>query len=112
MRVSFVLASAALIALPAASGRVQPGADTLDQALAAARTEAAAADADVNRLEQLAAAARNEAQSLRMRQLAAAQAIAAAESRISAADAEIRLVSVRQQALRRRLAKEQQPISA
>jgi septal ring factor EnvC (AmiA/AmiB activator) len=98
--------------MTAASAQVPTFGTTLDDALAQAQAEASFADAEVRRLEQAGTRARNRAQSLRIRQLAAAQAIAAAEARISAADAEIRLAAARQQVLRNRLTREQQPVSA
>jgi len=108
-------ALAALIALPvltAASADVVPQSETLDQALARARSEAAAADAQTARLEKAASEARDQASRLQNQQLAAAQAITAAEARISAADSEIRLIAARQQALTSRLERAQRPLSA
>jgi murein hydrolase activator len=104
-----------LVAVPvmvAASTGIRPSAPQAETALTQARADAATADAEVRRLEELAVRARSEADRLAAEQLAAAQAIAAAESRISAADAEMRLIALRQAGLKQRLAAEQQPVSS
>jgi septal ring factor EnvC (AmiA/AmiB activator) len=101
-----------LLALTAASGAVQPRGETLDAGAARARAEARAAEAEVERLEKAADDAKDEAARLRARQLAAAQAIAAAEARISAADADARLIAAQYAARRERLRREQAPASA
>lgn len=107
-----VLAVLGFSSMVAASGQVAPAGRTLDHALAQARNDAQAADAQVRRLAGAAANARGQAARLRAEQLAAAQAISAAEARISAADAEIRLIAARQSALSRDLQQQQQPISS
>jgi len=105
----------ALIALPllaAASAPVQPAGPPLDRALQAARAEQAAAEKETMRLEQAAARARGEAERLRAEQAASAQAIAAAEARITAADMQLRLASAYVAAHRRQLAQQQRPVSS
>lgn len=77
-----------------------------------ARTEAAAADAQVRKLQETAGKALDAAARLRAQQLAAAEAIGAAEARITAADAEARLVAARTSMLEMRLRAEQQPLSS
>src|SRR5688572_10884625 len=87
-----------LVAIPlllAASAPVQPVSETVDEALKRARAEARAADAQVRKLERAAEEARGEAARLHAQQAAAAEAIAAAEARISAADAERRIIAAR-----------------
>ena len=106
---------ASLLAFPlllAASGPVPPPAETVDQELQRARGEAHAADLRAQRLEQVAGRARGEAAKLRALQLAAAEAIAAAEARISAADAERRLIAGQIAARRQRLEQQQRPVAS
>lgn len=103
---------AAVPLLLAASAPVQAIGETVDQALNRARAEARAADAEVERLEQAARQARSEAARLGALQAAAAEAIAAAEARISAADAERRLIAARLAARRQRLRQQQQPVAS
>ncbi|HEU5286148.1 MAG TPA: peptidoglycan DD-metalloendopeptidase family protein [Sphingomicrobium sp.] len=107
--------AALLLAVPlllAASAPVQPVSETVDEALMRARAEARAADAKVRKLEQAAGQARGEAARLHARQAAAAEAIAAAEARISAADAERRIIAARIAARRQRLERQQRPIAS
>lgn len=104
-----------LIAAPlaaAASAPVQPQSESIDTELKRARAEAAAADAQVRKLQEAAGRALDTAARLRAQQLAAAEAIGAAEARITAADAEARLISARQALLEARLRQEQQPLSS
>ena len=104
-----------LLAVPlllAASAPVEPPAETIDQALGRARAEARAADIRVRRLERIADRARGEAARLRAQQSAAAEAISAAESRISAADAERRIIAARLAARRQRLEEQQRPVAS
>ena len=104
-----------LVAVPlllAASAPVQPVSETVDEALKRARAEARAADAQVRKLEQAAEQARGEAARLHAQQAAAAEAIAAAEARISAADAERRIIAARIASRRQRLEQQQQPIAS
>jgi septal ring factor EnvC (AmiA/AmiB activator) len=78
--------------LAAASAPVQPPAVPLDRELRRAQAEQAAAEAQAARLEQSAANARTAAGRLRAQQAAAARSIEAAEARITAADAQLRLL--------------------
>lgn len=104
-----------LVALPmllAASGPVPPAAKPLDQALKQAESEQAAADAETARLEKAADEARGEAQRFSAQQAAAAEAIEAAEARITAADMQSRLADAYVASERARLEQEQQPVSS
>jgi septal ring factor EnvC (AmiA/AmiB activator) len=112
MRLPALAALTALTLLPSASAQVVSPLSTLDKVVEGARAEASAADAQAKRLEQAAAQARTEASRLRAQQLAAAEGIAAAEARISAADGEIKLAAMRQAVLKRQLQQEERPISA
>jgi septal ring factor EnvC (AmiA/AmiB activator) len=106
---------APLLAIPlliAASSPVQPPTETVDQALQRARAEARAADLRVERLEESAGRARGEAAKLRALQLAAAEAIIAAEARISAGDAQRRLIAAQVAARRQRLQEQQRPVAS
>jgi len=98
--------------LLAASAPVQPQAEPADAALQSARAEQFAAEAETRRFEKIAAGAQNEAAKLKARQAAAASAIEAAEARISAADAQLRLVSAAAERQRAQLQREQQPVSS
>jgi murein hydrolase activator len=107
------LLSAVLLApLLAASALDQPAGQPLEQALKVAQAEQASADAETARLEKAASAARGEADRLHAEQAAAAQAIEAAEARITTADAQLRLTSAYVAAHQERLAEEQRPVSA
>lgn len=101
-----------LTPLIAASAPAQPPAIPLEQQLKQARIEQAAADAQTARLEKAAAAARSEAQRLQAQQAAAAQAIEAAEARITASGAQFHLAAAAVAAERQRLAQEQRPVSS
>ena len=90
MRAVFALL---LCPLLAASAPAPTGSESLDAQLKGARAEQAAADAELARLKQVAARAHNDAERLRAQQAAAAQAIEAAEARITSADAQARLAS-------------------
>ena len=98
--------------LLAASGPAPIAGETLDAALDRARAEQSAAEVETRRLERRAAEARTEAERLGAEQAAAAQAITAAEARITAADANLRLVSAAASRRRAELAQEQQPIAS
>jgi murein hydrolase activator len=100
-----------LCPLLSASALAQSG-DPLDGALNAALAEQASADAQTARLEQAAAKAQTEAGRLHALQAAAAQAIEAAEARISAANLRLQLASAYVAAHRQQLATEQQPVSS
>ncbi len=110
------LAAAVLVvagsATVAASASLTPPRFTVDAELRAAQTEAAAAEAEQRRLEKAASEARDDAARLRARQLAAAQAVSAAEAQITAADARARLVNAQVELQRIRLAREQAPVSS
>lgn len=112
LRLAAALILAAGSAALAASAPVRPERLPIDLELAQAQRDASAAEAEQRRLEQAAAEARDDAGKLRARQLAAAQAIAAAEAHISAADARARLIQAYLGEQRRRLAAEQAPASA
>jgi septal ring factor EnvC (AmiA/AmiB activator) len=85
--------------------------ESLDSQLKAARAEQAAAEAETSRLDGIAAKARNEADRLHAQQAAAAQAIEAAEARITSADTRLRLASAYVAAHREQLVAEQRPAS-
>ena len=104
-----------LFAVPlllAASAPVRQEAETVDQALVRARAEARAADTHVQQFEQAAGRARSEAARLRAQQAAAAEAISAAESRISAADAERRIIGARLAFRRQHMQEQQRPVAS
>src|SRR4051794_12854129 len=82
-----------LCPLLAGSALAQDAGPPLDAQLQAARVEQKTAEAETAKLEQVAATARNQADRLRAQQAAAAQAIEAAEARITSADAQARLAS-------------------
>ena len=98
--------------LLAASAPVFPDAQPLDQALTKARAEEAAAEKQTMLLQNAAANARGEAERLHAQQAVAAQAIDAAEARITAADVEARLAQAYVEAHQAQLAKEEEPVSA
>jgi len=101
-----------LCPLLAASAFAQQPATPSDPALKQAENEQAAAEAEAARLENAASRARNEADRLHAEQLAAAQAIEAAEARISASNLRLQLASAYVAAHRRQLAAQQQPVSS
>ncbi len=98
--------------LVAASAPLDQPALPLDAALAQARAEQAAADAQTRRLEQVAANARGEAAQLQAQQAAAAQALEASEARITAADMQLRIVAEAAAVRRARLVQQQQPVAS
>jgi len=105
----------ALLLVPltlAGSAPAQPAGEPLDAALQRARAEQAAAEKETARLQRAASQARGEADRLRAQQAAAAQAIEAAEARITASNAQLQLASVYVAAHQQRLARERQPVSA
>ena len=102
----------ALLALAAASGSVQPQGEPLDVAAARALAEARAAEKETAKLQKVADAAKSEAERLGAKRAAATQAIEAAEARISAADANARLIGVLIAERRERLAREQAPAAS
>ncbi|QNM82452.1 peptidoglycan DD-metalloendopeptidase family protein [Sphingomonas sabuli] len=109
--VAFALLAAGTASVTA-SAPAAPERPTVEAQIAQAEKEATAAVAEQQRLEKLAGKARNEAARLHARQLAAAQAIAAAEAGISAADAKTRLAVAQLAMQQQRLAREQAPLSA
>jgi septal ring factor EnvC (AmiA/AmiB activator) len=84
----------------------------LDAALKAAQAEQAEAEAETAKLEEAASQAQGEADRLHAEQAAAAQAIDAAEARISAANIRLQLASAYVAAHQRQLAVEQRPVSS
>jgi septal ring factor EnvC (AmiA/AmiB activator) len=101
-----------LCPLVAASALAEGGTQPLDAALKAALAEQATADAETASLERAASQARTEADRLHAEQAAAAQAIDAAEARISAANARLQLTSAYVAGHQQQLADEQQPVSS
>jgi septal ring factor EnvC (AmiA/AmiB activator) len=95
-----------------ASAPVLSQAETLDGALKRARAEQAQAEAQTRRFEQAASASRGEAEKLQAKQAAATSAIEAAEARITAADARLRLLIASAEQRRSQLQREQQPIAS
>ena len=84
----------------------------LDVSARQALKEAQAAEAQVAKLQKAADASKDEAAKLRARQAAAAEAISAAEARISAADANARIIAARLAERRARLSREQAPAAS
>jgi septal ring factor EnvC (AmiA/AmiB activator) len=107
--------AAVILVLPllaAASAPVQQAAPPLDLQLQQARADQASAEKEAARLEQAAARARGDLDRLRAEQAASAQAIEAAEARITAADMQLRLTSAYVAAHRQQLADQQRPVSS
>jgi len=100
------------VSLFTAASAAPPVTSPTDDELRQARTEQAAAEAEVAKLDQAALQARDEASRLRAQQDAAAQAIEAAEARITASDVQLRLASAYVAAHRQQLAREQRPIAS
>lgn len=98
--------------LLATSAPVPTPAGPQDAALQRARAEQANADAETQRFERIANGAKSEAARLQAREAAAANAIEAAEARISAADASLRIVSAAAERQTAQLRHEQQPIAS
>ena len=98
--------------LAAASAPVQPSGPSLNDALQQAQKEQALAEAETARLEKIANGARDEAEKLQAQQAAAAQGIEAAEARITAADANLKLLTAAAELRRAQLQREQQPIAS
>ena len=109
-RVALLCSSAVL--LIAASSPLPPPGDTLDSALKQARAEQQLAERRAQQLENVARNARSETERLRAREAAAAQAIDAAEARITAADTNFRLIAAAAALRRAELQREQQPIAS
>jgi len=100
------------VSLFTAASAAPPQTSPMDDELRQARAEQAAAEAEVAKLDQAALQARDEASRLRAQQDAAAQAIEAAEARITASDVQLRLASAFVAAHRQQLAREQRPIAS
>lgn len=98
-----------LLALAAASGPVQRQGEPLDVTAARAMAEARNAEARLTKLQKAADAAKNDAEGLAKKRAAATQALEAAEARISAADANARLIGALIRERREQLAREQAP---
>jgi septal ring factor EnvC (AmiA/AmiB activator) len=98
--------------LLAASAPLPPPAEPLDAELQRARTEQASAEAEANRLDRIADSARGEAAKLQAREAAAAEALQAAEARITTADTQLRLISAAVETRRARLQSEQRPVAS
>lgn len=101
-----------LCPLLTASAVAQSLGQPLDAQLRQAQAEQAAAEAQTVRLEKAASQARGEADHLHAEQAAAAQAIDAAEARISAANTRLRLAAAYVAAHQQQLANQQQPVSS
>ena len=102
----------AIPALIAASVPLRPAAPLLDDEVKTARADQAAAEAESKRLDLIAANAKGAADRLAAQQAAAAQAIDAAEARITATQTELRLASARLDQFRVARAVAQRPVSA
>ena len=111
MRAALLLIAAPLL-LAAASAPVVPAGETIDAALARARTEAAQASQRLKTLQAEADKAGDEAAKLRAEQAAAAAAIEESEARISEADANLRLARAQAALTEQRLAKRRAPLAA
>ena len=98
--------------LAAASAPVQPQGPSLNDAVKQAQKEQASAEAETNRLERIASGSRDEAARLQAQQAAAAQGIEAAEARITAADANLKLLTATAELRRAQLQREQAPIAS
>src|SRR5512139_954314 len=95
-----------------ASGPIQPTSEPLELSAKRAVAEARVADDQVVKLQKAADQARTEAERIGARRAAAAQAISAAEARISAADANARVIAAEIQLRRGRLRREAAPATA
>ena len=102
----------ALPLLAAASAPIEPQLPSPGEQLQRARAEQAAAEKEAARLAQAATKARSDLERLRAEQAASAQAIEAAEARITAADLQLNQASSYVEAHRRALLSQQQPISS
>ena len=98
--------------LVAASGPVLRDLQPLDQAVKQAQAQQALADAETARLQEAATKARGEADRFNARRSAAAEAIEAAEARITAADMQSRLANAYVASHQARLEEEQRPVSS
>ena len=101
-----------LLAAFASIGPAQSTGEPLETSARRALQEARAAEAQYQKLQKVADEARDELQRLRAQQAASAEAIAAAEARISSADVNARLIGAEFAERRARLLREQAPASA
>jgi len=101
-----------LLAAMASIGPAQSTGQGLEAEARRAMAEARTAEAQYQRLQKIAEGARDDLQRLRAQQAASAEAIAAAEARISAADANARLIGSQLAERRQRLQREQAPATA
>ena len=101
-----------LLAAMASIGPAQSTGEAIEAGARRAMAEARAAEAQYQRLQKVAERARDDLQRLRAQQAASAEAIAAAEARISAADANARLIASQLAERRQRLQREQAPATA
>ena len=98
--------------LLAGSSAIPAQPEPVSAELARTMAEARAAEAEVQKLERAAREATGQAEKLRARQAAAAEAIAAAEARISAADARLRMIAAEAAIRAQRLEQQQAPAGA
>lgn len=101
-----------LLVSAGATSPAQPAAEPLEATAKRAVAEARAAEAQVVNLQKAAREAKNEADRIGAQRAAAAEAIVAAEARISAADANARVIAAQIQLRRQRLRQEQAPAAA
>jgi len=110
MRALILLAATPV--LLAASAPVAPSGESIDSALARARTEAATAAKRLQSIEAQAAEAKSEADKLRAEQAVAAAAIEDAEARISQSGVQLRLLNAQSALAEQRLAIRRAPLAA
>jgi len=96
----------------AASAPAQLAQPPVYSAVQQSRAEQFAAEAETAKLEQVASRAKGQAERMRADEVAAAEAIDAAEARITTADTELHLASDYVAAHRAQLASEQQPVAS
>ena len=101
-----------LLAAIASIGPARSTGEPLEASARRALQEARAAEAQYQKLQKAADAARDDLQRLRAQQAASAEAIAAAEARISSADANARLIGQQLAERRAKLLREQAPATA
>jgi murein hydrolase activator len=109
---SRLIPTIALLALIAASEPVPPPAEPVELTAKRALAEAQIAEAQMQKLQKIADQAKSEAERLGAQRAAAAEAISAAEARISAADANARVIAAQIQLRRDRLRREAAPATA
>lgn len=111
-RATRLILAVPLLAAIASIGAAQAAGEPLEASAKRALIEARVAEAQYQKLQKVADAARDDLQRLRAQQAASAEAIAAAEARISAADANARLIGKQSAERRARLQREQAPATA